>query len=58
MRPCIDIDMQVECDHNFSVVLEFLASFAHDIPPASDFQARSVHVYDISRTLLECVIAK
>ena len=30
---------QVESDHNFGIVLEYLASFAHDVPNAADVKA-------------------
>lgn len=30
--------MQVESDHNIHVILDFLASFADDIPPSNDIK--------------------
>ena len=37
-QPCCML--QVESEHNFSFVLEFLATFAHDVPPAMDIKDR------------------
>eukprot|EP00435_Cladocopium_sp_Y103_P029727 s2483_g7.t1 len=35
---------EVESDHNFNIVMEFLAGFAHDIPPASDIKDRPLNL--------------
>ena len=41
--------MQVESDMNFDFIIDFLASFAHDLPSPADVKARYedpyVHIY-------------
>ena len=39
---------QVESDHNFSIVMDFLASFADDIPPANDIKDMPLNLQNVN----------
>ena len=48
--------MQVESDMNFDFIIDFLASFAHDLPSPADVKARYedpyVHIYIYIRSFV------
>ena len=53
--PC-SLPKQVESQHNHGLLMEYLASFAHDLPCAADVKARSLFIMVNGNEIIEIVI--